>query len=234
MTCDACAPLIDDLVDDALPGDVSAEVRVHLAACAGCRTLAADLGAIRSLAAALPPFVPPDHVWQTIARQTRSAPARHPLAALLTVWRPALAGAMSVVLVTGLAWLGGRLTAVTTGVPIPAGHAATPGAASVLHTPEATYSQAIASLEPLAAARRSVLEPGVAEAIASGMTIVDTAIDQSRAALRTVPDSEAARDSLLQALRTKVTLLQDALALAAGSASGDREGAVTGQAETTP
>ena len=140
----------------------------------------------------------------------------------------------AVVLVTGLAWLGGRLTAVTAGVPISSGTAAPPGRAEMLHTPEATYTQTIASLEPLAAARRSVLEPGVAEAIASGMTIVDTAIDQSRAALRTVPDSEVARDSLVQALRTKVTLLQDALALAAGSASEDREGAVTGQAETTP
>jgi hypothetical protein len=47
------------------------------------------------------------------------------------------------------------------------------------------------------------------------LAAIDRAIDESRAALADEPSSAVAQDSLLDALDTKVALLQDTVALAA-------------------
>ena len=44
------------------------------------------------------------------------------------------------------------------------------------------------------------------------LQVIDQAIAESRAALRSEPQSAPARDSLFDALRRKVTLLQDTIA----------------------
>jgi hypothetical protein len=78
---------------------------------------------------------------------------------------------------------------------------------------EVHYTSAIARLEALTGTERAELDPAMVDVLDTGMTIIDAAIDQSRAALETEPDSEIAQESLLQALRSKVALLQDTLAL---------------------
>lgn len=231
MTCDTCARLLDDLGDGALPPEAVAAVRRHLSACPECRALAADVATIRSLARSLPCYEPPPRVWSALSEKTQPASGRPWLAGLFVIWRPALAAAMSVVLLSALTWLGGRLTAVTT--PHATDAAATlPGFAH--RAAEMSYTHAIASLEELAHARRDALEPAIADVLDSGMVVVDTAIDQSRAALRTAPNSEVAQESLLRALQMKVVLLQDTLALATTEAAAIRETTATGQAEATP
>lgn len=232
MTCESCAPLIDEYVDETLaPGDAAA-VRVHLAACAECRAMASDMAAIRRLARELPPFVPPARVWHAIAQQTAAPPRRRPFAALVTIWRPALATAMSTVMVAGLAWLGGRLTAVTT--PLGVAVDGPPLAFASGADADATYTHAIASLEALAQARRGALQPAVAEALDSGLVVIDAAIERTRAALRRVPDSDVARESLMHALRTKMVLLQETLAFATERAAVTQEVAAAGEAESIP
>lgn len=235
MTCKRCTELIDGFVDDALaPGDAAA-VRVHLAACAECRAVATDLAAIRALARELPPLVPPARVWRAIEQQTSAAaPNRSPFAALLTIWQPALATAMSIVMVTALAWLGGRLTAVTTPFTAPADEPAVAAFPFGGDAEDATYANAIASLEALTQARRSALQPAVAEALDSGLVIIDAAIDRTRAALRSAPDSDVARDSLMHALRTKVALLQETLAFATERAEAVQEIGVADETESAP
>ena len=233
MTCDTCARLLDDFADGALPPDVMAGARAHLSACADCRALATDVATIRSLARSLPPCVPPARVWSALSQKTQPAAGRPWLAGVFVIWRPALAAAMSVVLLSALTWIGGRLTAVSTRTP-PAGEAAGALPGFPHGAAEMSYTHAIASLEELADARRGALQPAIAEVLDSGMVVVDAAIDQSRAALRGAPESGAARESLLQALRTKVELLQGALALATQAAAENPEDQPAMEAETTP
>ena len=55
--------------------------------------------------------------------------------------------------------------------------------------------------------------------------VIDAAIAESRAALRTEPQSAPARDSLFDALKRKVALLQDTIALMNEMRKGNAAGA---------
>jgi hypothetical protein len=55
--------------------------------------------------------------------------------------------------------------------------------------------------------------------------VIDEAITESRAALHTEPQSESAQESLFAALRRKVALLQEMLALINEMRKGNQEGA---------
>jgi hypothetical protein len=52
-----------------------------------------------------------------------------------------------------------------------------------------------------------------AATLQKNLGVVDQAIDESRAALHTQPNSEPARASLLESFRAKVDLLQNTIAL---------------------
>jgi hypothetical protein len=135
------------------------------------------------------------------------------------------ATAMTIVLAAGLWWVGDRLAAVT---PPPAGVAVAtlqPPPALDAHPSEADFTTAIASLEEMASVERAALDPEMAGAFDSGLTIVNAAIDQSRTALEAAPDSEVAQESLFQALRNKVAILQDTLALVNEMRKGNQDGA---------
>ena len=77
---------------------------------------------------------------------------------------------------------------------------------------EAHYENAIQKLEALAKDRQ-VLDPRVAGDLRKNLVVIDQAIGESRAALRAQPTSERAQESLFEAFRSKITLLQDTLAL---------------------
>jgi hypothetical protein len=59
----------------------------------------------------------------------------------------------------------------------------------------------------------------------AGLTVIDDAIVESRAALRSEPQSESAQESLFAALRRKVALLQEMVALINEMRGGDQESA---------
>jgi predicted anti-sigma-YlaC factor YlaD len=207
MTCQAYDASLGNYVDGTLPPAEAARVETHIAVCARCRALAVDFDAIRSMARSLEPHVPPARVWQNVVQATRAS--RWPsLQAIFFAWRPAAATAMVAVIATGLWWVGDRLSVARIGRSSTAAHGGFGDPAA-----EAGYTSTIASLEALTRAEGTALEPGVADILDTGMTVIDAAIDQSRAALERQPDSDAAQESLFQALRTKVVLLQDTLSL---------------------
>ena len=78
---------------------------------------------------------------------------------------------------------------------------------------EAQYAQAIAGLQQLADAQNAALDPQTRAVLKDNLAAIDRAIDESRAALASEPASALAQDSLLDALDTKVALLQDTVAL---------------------
>jgi hypothetical protein len=57
------------------------------------------------------------------------------------------------------------------------------------------------------------------------LEVIDVAIGESRAALQTQPTNEVAQESLFQALRNIVSLLQDTVLLINEMRKGNQEGA---------
>ena len=77
---------------------------------------------------------------------------------------------------------------------------------------EKHLESAVAGLEILAKDRQT-LDPQIAADLQKNLLVIDQAIGESRAALKTQPMSTQAQDSLFEAFRSKIVLLQDTIAL---------------------
>jgi len=230
MTCREYDAYIDDYVDEGLSEPLRVECEAHLSTCAQCRALTTDLRTIRNATRALEPHVPSPQVWYRIAAAIEAEP-RGIASAWFGGWHRALAGAvMGVLIVTGLSWIGGRLTPVArdrvaSSNPGVSELAAMDAADFTLV--EQQYTTAIAGLEDITTKERASLDADTAEVLQANLTVIDSAIGESRAALDQEPDSTVAQVSLVEALRNKVALLQDTVELinAMRPAPGD---AITG------
>ena len=90
---------------------------------------------------------------------------------------------------------------------------------------EAQYTTAIAGLESITKSEQTALDMDTADVLQANLTVIDGAITESRAALQTEPDNPTARESLFDALRSKLELLQDVVALINEMRKGNPEGA---------
>jgi hypothetical protein len=90
---------------------------------------------------------------------------------------------------------------------------------------EQHYTRVIASLEQIAKTERTTLDTPVAAVVDQNLAVLDQAIGESRDALQKEPSSELAQQSLFEALRSKVALLQDTIALINEMRKGNQEGA---------
>ena len=223
MKCHDCQPLLSAYGDGALRSDEHAAVEIHLRTCAECHALSDDLATIRAAAGALDALVPPAHVWHQLsaAAETRSSGS---FRTGWFGWRPLIAVAMTVVIAAGL-WRVGTLLQ-------PAGPTSTlPQVADIIPgadpdtDPEAHYTVAIARLEEVTRADRDVLDQETAGVMNAGLMVIDDAITESRAAVQAEPQSQLAQESLFAALRRKVALLQEMLALINEMRKGNQEGA---------
>ncbi len=209
MTCEQCNEWLGDAVDGALDADRQAQIDAHCRGCLACRELLADLKDIRATAATLDRLTPSPEVWRAIAAKVeRPNVFRRRLAA---AW-PQLAAAAALVIVLGTAaWIAtgtywrGRTDSTASDL--------VRNAASELQLAEQHYTNAIATLEQLTVNRDSTLDPSVAAEIAQSLASIDRAIDDSRTALKSDPNSFVAQTSLLEALRMKVALLQETVSL---------------------
>ena len=234
LACERMAPLVGDLVDDRLDRAARESLESHLAGCESCRGLADDLREIRRSARALPTRAPRPEVWARIAHQLAAqAPARP--RAFWTGARVALAVAAVMVLsvVTSVVVLRGpRLSLQPIAPARTAATAVNPSAPDTvkdvdehLRIADANYQQAITGLEKIVAADQAALDPAVAATLQKNMGIIDQAIRESRAAITSQPTSQLAQTSLFDALRQKVGLLEDTLALINVMRKGDQAGA---------
>jgi hypothetical protein len=87
------------------------------------------------------------------------------------------------------------------------------------------YESAIMKLEALTKANDGALDPAIAEMLQKNLAVVDRAIAESRVALASSPDSESARESLFEALRRKVGVLQATVTLMNQMRQGNPAGA---------
>jgi hypothetical protein len=96
---------------------------------------------------------------------------------------------------------------------------------SELQQAAAHYEKAITALEQVANASDSPLDPDVMTALHRNLDVIDKAIVESRTALNAQPNSRVAQQSLFDAFRRKVALLQDTIALMNELRKGDQAGA---------
>jgi Putative zinc-finger len=217
MTCEQCNEWLGGAVEGTLDAVQQAQLDAHCRGCGACRELLNDLKEIRAAAATLDRFTPSPEVWSAIVAKVErpdsaaTPPGRKKPAA---IWPQLSKLAAAAALVTmlgaaawfaiGTSWRGGSNETATDLVR---------SAASELQLAEQHYANAITALEQLTVGRDTALDPAVAAEIAQSLASIDRAIDDSRAALKSDPNSFVAQTSLLEALRMKVGLLQETVSL---------------------
>ena len=237
---------IQELIDGTIGGIRRAELERHLAECAECRSFLADMETIRQTAESLEPLEPPDRVWLQIAGRLRqegrvqpppARPASSPRYALMAI-------AAALVLVVGAAIVAlvsqyranpatpPATTATATVTPAADANAdiAVESVEAEFRLAEQHYQNAIAKLEQAARLDQAgrdanTLDAQTAAMLQKNLQVIDQAIAESREAVRSEPLSAAARDSLFDALRRKVALLQDTIALMNEMRKGNSAGA---------
>jgi anti-sigma factor RsiW len=239
MTCTRYLAQLQEMVDGTLGAIRRAELDMHVEGCEECRALLDDLRRIHDAAESLEELQPPDRVWPQIAGRLRQegriaepAPAsavRRSHVALL-----ALAAALVLAVAASLLMLWPR--AEQARPPAQAGPAqpgsGNPAAVSSvedveneLRQAEQHYESAISRLQQIASSDQQAMDPQVAATLQKNVQVIDQAIAESRAALRAEPTSTPARESLFEALRQKVTMLQDTIALMNEMRKGNSAGA---------
>jgi hypothetical protein len=232
VTEDRYRLLLDDWLDGSLHEPEHREVEAHVKSCEHCRAAVADLTAIRDAASSLERLDPPPRVWERVRDSVRGPSAetafRKPSrvsedASLLSVSPGQWAIAATV-----LASLGALVLAYTLGLlPRPAPSEGSPEWISAeLQLAEDHYQNAIRGLETIVAEGQTSLDPQVAAVLRQNLTVIEDAIVESRAAARDEPANPAAGESLLAALRQKVSLLQNTVLLINEIRKGEGEGAV--------
>lgn len=248
MNCEAFRASLGDLIDGSLPEAERQALEAHAATCDACRAVLDDLRRIKSVAASLDAPPPRDIVWTRIAASLSNEPefakgaerprvtpiaAHRPRSARLPkYWLPAAAALIAAVALS--LWMlrrpsPGEITAGNQ--PAPADSSAS-DQRQLVDSVEAElalaaehYEKAIAGLEHAANADESPLDPQVMATLKANLDVIDRAITESRTAVRAQPESEVARESLFEAFRRKMSLLQDTIALMNEVRKGDPAGA---------
>ena len=234
MPCTRYREAIHELVDGTLGPVRRAELQTHLDACDACRALVSDLQKIRRAASSLAAVQPRDHVWLQIAARLRqegrvtdtggSRPRHMAMLALAATLLLAVAGSLYMIRTASLT--GTDPAAPGTQGP---GNAATATAVQSitddLMVAEQHYQSAIAKLQAVAKTDGGAFDPETAAVLEKNLQVIDRAIVESRTALKSEPQSTPARDSLFEALRQKVVLLQNTIALMNEMRKGNSAGA---------
>lgn len=196
-------------------------VERHLEGCPGCAALVADLRTVRAAAFTLDRREPPADMFARIQARLADAPPAPPRRILAwpnsrSAWGTWLAAAAALLIATTLGLMPLLRPATSPGND---GDTPTDPTALVdsvqadLEAAEQHYDRAIQGLEQIAKSDTAELDPQVAAVLQKNLQVVDQAIDESRAALKTQPSSATAQEGLFEAMRTKVALLQQTVEL---------------------
>lgn len=209
---------LNDYLDSELDSAARMRVERHLNECADCRRALDELGRIRLQALELDSPQPPEAVWDAIARARRE-PFRRGFPRDRLYGGLALAAAL--VLGVGV-WLASQPEEPKA----PSSRELVDMVTEELRAAESHYANAIGGLEQVIRANDGVLSPEIALVLNENLDLIESAIGESRAAIATEPESTVAQESLLEALRRKVTLLQNTILLINEVRKGQGENAM--------
>jgi hypothetical protein len=239
---------LNEYADGSLGAAERAGVEQHLAACASCRQLVDDLRDILRATGELEPLDAPVRAWPRLERAIRmerehatrvtagphsgdavSDPADAGSYRTYATWLAA-AAALVLAAVVGMRYTPVRRAEAPAVAPAGATASATAGGAAEsieteLRQAEAHYENAIKGLEAIATTERSELDPRTAATLQKNLAVIDQAISESRAAVRSEPASEPAQQSLIEGFKAKIGLLQDTVALINEMRKGNEAGA---------
>jgi anti-sigma factor RsiW len=223
MNCHEYKDAIAQFVDGALDAAGERALERHVEGCPACRALVADLKSIQAAAFTLERHQPPAHAWEAFRARIASEPTLAGRGRVLawprtrqawTVWGAA-AAALLLAAGAGIYPLLRQRTAPAVAQTESAA-SDTVDVASVqadFQAAEEYLNRAIQGLEKLASSQNEDVDPQVAALLQKNLAVIDQAIDESRAALKIQPASSDAQDSLFDAMRTKVAVLQQAVEL---------------------
>jgi hypothetical protein len=252
MTCETFYRALEAFLDGEVHGEARTALERHLQECDACRVLLADVQRISRLATALERHQPPRDGWTRLSAGLATETARRGSA-----WRRVsyLAAAAALIAALGTTLFVVRrdresapaAPAVSreSAQPADRGQPTSQPARNVprealvesieneLQLAATHYENAISGLQKIANATDSPLDPAVTAKIRQDLTVIDKAIDDSRKALRAYPENQLAQESLFEAFRRKVALLQDTIALMNEMRKGNPEAGarVPGDAE---
>ncbi len=223
MTEDRYSTWVGDYLDGELNTDARRELEEHLESCESCRQLVAELQQIREAARALPRSNPPERIWTRLSEELRSrheaANGSPPVPQMEDADSPASRdyrpwGAAAAVLLL----LAGSLLLLPGG---PLGTDSTPESTDELaqrvteeiRLAAAHYENAIEGLERIVDKSDVPLSPKLSAVLTENLDLIESAIHESRTALSEEPESTVAQESLLEALRRKMGLLQNTILL---------------------
>src|SRR5262245_10044924 len=241
--------LLNAYADGSLDAPGRADVERHLESCAACRQVVDDVRDILSATKALEHRDPPVRAWSRIERAIRleqqggprefasegarglqpgatgAGPAKAGRALRSVPW---LAAAAALLLATyvGVRYMprdGARTSDGEAGTAVAVADSARVEAE--LREAEAHYENAIKGLEQIANAEQNELDPATAATLRKNLSVIDQAISESRAAVRSQASNESAQQSLIENFKTKITLLQDTVALINEMRKGNEAGA---------
>lgn len=229
MTCDEVRQALDAQLTGRLDQAGAEALDVHLAACPDCQALVEDARRLQAELRLVGTDGPDPRTWDRIAARLEADPEfqRAAAAAVATEqartrvdWRWLALAAMLVVVV-GSSLLTLRWTLESGAAPNAPAVAESPaGSTDLVSSIEGElelaarhYENAIAGLERVASESDTPIDPAMMTTVRTNLQIIDQAIDESRQALRTDPQSQIAQESLFDAFRRKVALLQDTVAL---------------------
>jgi hypothetical protein len=231
MSCQEYEAQIGDYVDGAMDEADLAAFESHLTSCASCRAVVADFSVIRAASLSLEPQVPPPHVWQKLSAAIEAEPKPFFGVGGAQWWRAFAPAAAMAVLVAGLSWTAAQLAVLprsTTAAQLTLAPATPAEPVSILaeyQLAERNLTNTIEGLERITANDPDALDMETADVLKANLTLLDGAIGESREALQQEPENDVAQESLFEALRNKVALLQDTIALINEMRKGDQEGA---------
>jgi hypothetical protein len=243
MTCDDYEALLPRHLEDDLSIDELAAAERHLATCHRCWTLRDELLDIARAARELPPLSPSRELWSGIAARIETpvialdtgehaVPSPAPRSGRTT--RLAAAAAALVIATAGMTFaIAHRIyapgetvsaagdvappsTAVDRSPPVQVTGGRTPirlVSETQLRDADAVYDREIAELRAALERRRPQLDSATIAIIERNLAVIDTAIAQTKAAIKRNPESALLSRQLDRALGRKVEVLRTAVLL---------------------
>jgi hypothetical protein len=213
MTCNA--ERLSDYLDDALAPDARRDIDAHLAACAECRALLAELAVVKETAADLAgdERIPEADLWPVVAGRTRPAQTGH--RALSLSWPQAIAAGLALIAALGGAvWIAMRDRGVDAPPRIAEDRRAERAPASspvgMPNFPDEAYDRAVNDLRESLNQGRNRLDPQTIQVLERNLAAIDQAIDQTRRALEADPANVSLTSYLASVKRRKLDLLRTA------------------------